>query len=164
MKRMTLSFALMGSVTSFAAGAMSQEVIREPAVEVDDGDFYHDLWDNEFSDLSFDATAKTKSGGNQFSVVCIRKSSGQSVNFNYRWGNGSWQKKYLSNGWETWFSWPGTSSPRLYVKFDYDLRPGRNSQKSYKLDPYASPFEACKYGKQYKFMKVDGQFLELYNN
>lgn len=107
-----------------------------------------------------------EAGPNQFAVVCIVNESGINVNFSYRWGDGSWNSRSTEAGHSRWFSWKyapgGSSSPRFQITFDYDLRSGRDSRKTYTLDRYAAPFEDCNYGKKYKFMRT-GDFIDLYS-
>lgn len=107
-----------------------------------------------------------ESGAKQFAVVCLRNESGIPLNYTYRWGNGAWQTVSVPAGRNNWFSWryspDSSSSPHFEVQFDYDLRPGRNSKKTYSLVRYQAQFESCEFGKQYRFTRT-GNFVDLYS-
>lgn len=105
-------------------------------------------------------------GANQFGVLCLLNETGIGVNYSYKWGNNPWKSANVSAGNHRWHAWryaPGSSSsPTFQIDYDYDLRPGRNSRKTYTLKRYSAPFEACDYGKKYKFKRV-GDFIEVHS-
>lgn len=113
----------------------------------------------EFSDME-------DSGGNQFAVVCLINDTGITVNFQYKWGNGSYRSKSISSGRRHWFSQKyrvgSRSSDTFHIKFDYDLRRGRDTKKYYTLNRYQAQFQDCDSGKKYRFSR-SGDFIDLYS-
>lgn len=103
---------------------------------------------------------------NQFAVVCIKNEAGLHLSYNFRWGNGAWQAAQVGTGGNRWHSWKypagGNSSPAFEIRFDYDLRQGRNTSKTYTLSRNPAQFESCDYGKKYRFKRT-GDFVDLYS-
>lgn len=111
-------------------------------------------------------TLTTNSGANQFAVVCIINNTGMTMSYSYQWGTAGWRTMTTNAGGSHWFAWRykagDQTSPNFQVTFDYDLRSGRHSQKTYSLARYAAPFEDCGKAKQYKFTRT-GDFVDLYS-
>ncbi len=110
-------------------------------------------------------------GANQFAVVCLINRTNIPVTYHFKWRRGKynkWAKQVIKPGARRWHSWTyrsgSRSSPEFDVKFDYDIRRGRNKTKSYSLVRYQAPAESCKYGKKYVFRKRDNSFIDLFSS
>ncbi|MDJ0733904.1 MAG: hypothetical protein QNJ47_07440 [Nostocaceae cyanobacterium] len=126
------------------------------------------------TNLAFIATPQGSAiagkGANQFAVVCLINRTNIPITYRFKWRRGKynkWAKQVIKPGARRWHSWTYKSryrsSPKFDIKFDYDIRPGRNKTKSYSLVRYQAPAESCKYGKKYVFRKRDRSFIDLFS-
>jgi len=93
----------------------------------------------------------------RFGVACIKNATGNTINYDIKWGDGSWESYSVEgpSGSYRWHAWrydePGiTTSPSLSIRFDSDMTEG-TSYVEYSLDKYAAEEESCELGKTYQF-------------
>lgn len=118
--------------------------------------------------LSTALIAQASSEDDFYDLVCIYNQTNVTINFRYRWGNGSWtttqvQPGYMQSIW--WeYDYPNEDwSPKLTIRFDSDLS-SDTSYKSYSLEPLAAPTTNCRdYGRDYDFDYTDWGSIDLFD-
>jgi hypothetical protein len=105
----------------------------------------------------------------RFAMSCIENKTDITINYSFKWGDGSWKSYSLEPGERISHTWEYERghegySPNLYVTFDDDLS-GGVKKRSYVLERYGAPQKTdCKsYGKEYRFV-YDGsakKFIDL---
>lgn len=93
----------------------------------------------------------------RFALVCIKNTTGRSINYDIKWGDGAWSTYSVegsagANRWHSMaYTTPGsTHSPPLRIRFDSDMTSG-TSYVEYNLKKYAAAEQVCNLGKQYQF-------------
>ena len=117
--------------------------------------------------LSFFGITEDASAIDRFAGVTINNSLGLRINYQVKWGDGSWQQRSIGpNGSRSeWFRYkrPGQNrSPRLQIRFDSDMS-GETHNVVYDLKKYASPDRDSKSFKQYIFRTdgTQGRYIDL---
>jgi hypothetical protein len=109
-----------------------------------------------------------------FGVVCIVNDTNATVNYSYRWGNGSWSDTSIPPGNQRWHSYElivylnevpdpnADHQPDFVIRFDERLSDG-DYFKEYTLDRDAAADENCDEGHEYSFQYVNDSRIDLYD-
>jgi hypothetical protein len=102
-----------------------------------------------------------------YALVNVENPTNLTINYSFRWGDGSWQKVTLGPGMSMLHSWayePGSrSSPPFQISFDYTLNDHAVESKQYTLVRYAAHCTNRRLAKRYAFRKSScGCYLDLY--
>lgn len=105
----------------------------------------------------------------RFALACIGTKTSYGINFEYRWGNGSWQASRTNPGvWQQlmWnYDYFGQNrSPALSVRFDSDPT-SRINMNVLRLNPAAASQRNCQTdGRTYNFYESGGRIVLLEDN
>lgn len=105
-----------------------------------------------------------------YDMVCIYNQTDETINFAYRWGDGSWTQTSVRPGGGRSIRWaydyPDEGwSPRFSVKFDADLS-SRTDWTYYVLKPLGAETTDCdEYGHDYDFKYLGGSttYIDLFD-
>jgi len=114
------------------------------------------------------ARAAPAAAADRFGVIGLTNRTNITVNFRYKVGDGPWVNKRIAPGEKLWFSHRYTRinedrSPTFYIRFDSDLRFGKDFRTEYKLQRRAAVGQSYEYGKKYAFEyeRGDRNFIDL---
>lgn len=114
------------------------------------------------------AVASPTIAADRYGVVGITNETKITVNFEYKVGDGEWTAKSIAPGQKLWFSHRydkinENKSPPFYVRFDSDLRGGKNFTTEYKLAREASPDQSYEQSKKHAFQyePANNKFIDL---
>lgn len=115
----------------------------------------------------FTSALPAQAQSNRYAVVCLFNNTDLPINYQYKWGNGSWESDTLDAGYNMTHSWKYArglvSSPKFTVKFDADLTDS-NYYEVYSLERYQATNKSCDEGKIYNFEFADSRYINLYSD
>ena len=113
--------------------------------------------------------AQKADAANRFAMTCVENRTRITLNYNVKWGDGSWTRSSVGPGGRISHTYrfpPGKEgkAPWLYIGFDDDLS-AKATQREYRLESYSSPqtTDCVRYGREYQF-RYDGtakKFIDL---
>lgn len=112
-----------------------------------------------------DKQSETITGGvNSSSGFCLHNETDIDINYSLKTPNGNkWKGYSVSEGKNRWHWIPNTEDlSKWRIRFDSDLRNGKDYDLEYTLTPSLSDYRACEYFKAYDFRKKGEDFLALY--
>jgi hypothetical protein len=100
------------------------------------------------------------SAANRYGVIGLSNETQVTINYQFQVGDGPWQSKSIAPGGKYWFSHEyeranENRSPAFRIRFDSDIRRGRDFTIKYKLERRAAIGQGYQYGKKYAF-RYDG--------
>jgi hypothetical protein len=114
------------------------------------------------------AMAAPAAAADRYGVIGMTNRTNITVNFQYKVGDGTWGSKKIAPGEKLWFAHEYKKinedrSPPFYIRFDSDLRKGKNFTTEYKLERRAAVGQSYEHGKKYAFEyeKGDRNFIDL---
>ena len=110
-------------------------------------------------------TTETICGGvNESSGFCLHNKTDIGINYFLKTPNGkNWKLYDVDPGGTHWHALNNTKDLSKWdIRFDSDLRAGRDYDLEYSLTPSLSKYKACDNFKAYNFRKVGKDFVDLY--
>lgn len=105
----------------------------------------------------------------RFGVVCIINETNANIGYQIKIGDGPWENFKMAPRQSRWFSHKydalnENASPKLMIRYDSDVRVGKNFTVEHTLTRLAAVGESCKEGAQYVFHyeKANRNFILLY--
>lgn len=88
------------------------------------------------------------SAADRYGVACVKNLTNQAINYQIKIAKGGWTSYSISPSGSRWFAHRYDKvnegrSDKLYIRFDSDLRRGKNFTTEYQLKRNKSPEESC---------------------